>query len=57
MLSEGQNEGDLRLIDGKAENEGRLEVYHNFSWLSICDDYWDDKDATVACKQINYNKW
>ena len=42
----------VRLADGDLPNEGRLEVYHNGAWGTVCDDAFDDVDATVACKSL-----
>ncbi|XP_013392189.1 uncharacterized protein LOC106160199 [Lingula anatina] len=35
--------------------EGRVEIFHNGQWGSICDSAWTDADAKVACKQFGYN--
>ena len=46
--------GTLRLVDGAVEHEGRLEMYYDGQWGTICDDYWTAEDEDVACKQLGY---
>ncbi|XP_038056999.1 uncharacterized protein LOC119728725 [Patiria miniata] len=49
-------EGDVRL-EG-ADNtalQGRVEIYHDGAWLSVCDASWDTRKGDVVCRQLGFS--
>ena len=56
-------DGDVRLVDGNAPYEGRVEMCINRAWGTVCSTYsggwwwnnrWSTPDSNVVCRQLGH---
>ncbi len=58
----GQNDGDLRLVNdfdpavnfNTADHIGRLEVFLNGTWGSVCIKEFDVYEGDIACREMGF---
>lgn len=54
LTSDGCTHGDIRLVEGSVDWEGRVEVCINNVWGTICDSGWGSSDAQAACNHVGF---
>ena len=57
-------DGDVRLVGGSTQYEGRVEVCINKAWGTVCSSkfsswwskyyHWETPDSNVVCRQLGY---
>ena len=55
-LASTQQNGEMRLMDGLSSNCGRVEIFYDNEWGTICDENWQEINANVVCKQLGYER-
>lgn len=54
--STAQSNGDIRLVNFQEESShnGRLEIFLNAEWSTVCDDNFGINEANVVCHQLHF---
>ena len=54
------NDGDIRLVNGANELQGRVEICNNNVWGTVCSNYPSpsnsEKFGNLICKQLGYQR-
>ena len=49
------NSLNIKLSGGDNANEGKVEIYFNNTWGTVCGNGWDINDANVVCTMLGYS--
>ena len=49
------SDGDIRLVGGESEREGRVEVCNNRGWGTVCGREWTDRHTAVVCRYFGFS--
>ena len=48
--------GDIRLVGGQTEMEGRVEMCINYIWGTVCDNQWSPAHTKVVCRYMGFSE-
>ena len=41
-------------MGGSGPHEGRVEIFHEGQWGTVCDDRWELRGGLVVCRSLGY---
>ena len=56
LRSTSLGEGELRLFGSSTMDIGRLEIFLQGDWGTVCGDGFREVDANVACRQLGFSR-
>ena len=56
FYSDESPQGEDYYTDGNLDT-GRVELCMNGVWRPVCQDFWTEADASVACYQMGYSRY
>ena len=49
------SDGDMQLVGGVTEAEGRVEICTVGRWATLCGKYWTENNTVVVCRHLGYS--
>ena len=47
--------GEVRLVGGETDAEGRVEICNNGKWETVCGKYWTETNTAIVCRHLGYS--
>ena len=48
-------DGDIRLVNGESNMEGRVEICSYRRWGTMCGSQWTDNHTAVVCRYLGFS--
>ena len=55
MPTDNCEDGDIRVVNGKSEMEGRVEICSGGRWGTVCDSQWTNNHTAVVCRYLGFS--